>query len=252
MHSCIPNSLFSGIFSILYTLPALTIIICYLYEHKHMSDWTQKWQEAICREPFFQDKWQTPCRFPDARVPNTPDPKFNVFLIKYFSIAMIGIISGFWVWCGKTLTTWKSFFQRLSGHQHKNGNSAYVWSLDFKRIHSSLAAITPLHGPRTHLLRDGLPLKKALKKKRKKLYSEWITYEDRCQFQCSISDVKYRETYLKLALRLPVLFRTMPVDATPSFDLGHVYSSCYQCLYVCIHMCCTYSSFMSISVKSLH
>lgn len=115
-----------GIFSILYTLPALTIIICYLYEHKHMSDWTQKWQEAICREPFFQDKWQTPCRFPDARVPNTPDPKFNVFLIKYFSIAMIGIISGFWVWCGKTLTTWKSFFQRLSGHQHKNGNSAYV------------------------------------------------------------------------------------------------------------------------------
>eukprot|EP00094_Tigriopus_californicus_P011022 TCALIF_10633-PA protein Name:"Similar to FZD1 Frizzled-1 (Gallus gallus)" AED:0.08 eAED:0.08 QI:0/0/0/0.8/1/1/5/0/575 len=115
-----------GIFSILYTLPALTIIICYLYEHKHMSDWTQKWQETICRDPFFQDKWQTPCRFPDNRVPNTPDPKFNVFLIKYFSIAMIGIISGFWVWCGKTLTTWKSFFQRLSGHQNKNGNSAYV------------------------------------------------------------------------------------------------------------------------------
>ena len=110
-------------FSFLYTIPALVLVCCYFYELSHLADWTQKWQEEICRAPFFKEKWQTPCKFPTGQGPTTPDPNFHVFLAKYFVILMIGVISGFWVWCGKTINTWSNFFARILG---RNRPEAYV------------------------------------------------------------------------------------------------------------------------------
>ena len=66
-------------------------------------------------ESDFQSKWQTPCRFPDGEGPDVGDPEFAVFLVKYSSILVIGIISGFWVWCRKTVQTWRNLFARVMG-----------------------------------------------------------------------------------------------------------------------------------------
>lgn len=115
---------FPGIFSFLYIVPATALVACYFYEYRHLPDWTQMWQEDVCRDPIFRKKWQTHCRFPDGQGPDVAPPDLNVFLAKYFAVLVIGIVSGFWVWCSKTLSTWRAFFWRLVGR--KGPPQAYV------------------------------------------------------------------------------------------------------------------------------
>lgn len=43
-------------------------------------------------------KWAPHCRFPDNQRPDGPRPDLNLYLAKYFSLAAVGITSGFWVW----------------------------------------------------------------------------------------------------------------------------------------------------------
>ncbi len=106
-------------FSGLYIAPSVVLLCSYYYEQQQLPDWTQQWQEDVCRDQTFLSKWQTPCRFPDADLPQPRRPKFYVFVVKYFAILFVGTCSGMWVWCGKTVTTWKAFFARLCG-----GNSS--------------------------------------------------------------------------------------------------------------------------------
>ena len=104
----------------------MLLIACYFYEQAHLPDWGQLWQEEICRDPLFKDKWQTPCRFPDGQKPDVERPLLWIFLVKYLAILMIGVISGFWVWCGKTLTTWRTFFAKITGRNGGRPGEAYV------------------------------------------------------------------------------------------------------------------------------
>jgi len=103
------------VFSVLYLAPAFAFVACLVYEHVHLPKWTQMWQEDVCRDAHFKTKWQAPCRFPDGQSPSGPRPDLNLYLAKYFSLAAVGITSGFWVWCGKTIDTWKNFFTRITG-----------------------------------------------------------------------------------------------------------------------------------------
>lgn len=106
---------------------------CLFYEYLHLADWTQMWQEDVCRDRIFRSKWQTHCRYPDGQGPDVPRPDIYVFVAKYTAVLSIGIISGFWVWCGKTLDTWRNFFERIvsSGNgrqqqQQQRPTGAYV------------------------------------------------------------------------------------------------------------------------------
>ncbi len=113
-----------GLFSILYILPATVLVVCYCYEYAHLPTWTQMWQEDICRDSVFKNKWQTHCRLSDDERPKAPSPDLRLFLAKYSAILVIGTISGFWVWCGKTLDTWRNFFLRITGSRRRP--EAYV------------------------------------------------------------------------------------------------------------------------------
>jgi len=111
-----------GTFSTLYMVPATTVVGCYLYEYVHLPDWMLLWQEEICRDEVLQEKWHPTCRFPDNQQPQVAPPNFFVFMLKYVMIFAVGIFSGFWVWSGKTLQTWKNFYAKICGGYRREAN----------------------------------------------------------------------------------------------------------------------------------
>lgn len=71
-----------GIFSVLYTVLATIMIVCYyFYEQAFGDQWEQKWSTVLC-----------PTHNPQM------NPDFKVFMIKYFMTLIVGITSRFWIW----------------------------------------------------------------------------------------------------------------------------------------------------------
>ncbi|PAA74726.1 hypothetical protein BOX15_Mlig033728g1 [Macrostomum lignano] len=97
-----------GIFSILYTLPACVVIACHFYE-------------AQLREAWLRGKT---CRCLGQNQAPAPEPEYGVFMLRQFMQLAVGITSGVWVWSGKTLQTWRSFFYRLFCCQPRAMHSA--------------------------------------------------------------------------------------------------------------------------------
>ncbi|CAH2282413.1 frizzled-1 [Pelobates cultripes] len=94
-----------GIFSVLYTVPATIVIACYFYEQAFREQWEKSWVSQSCKT------YAIPC--PSTHhPPMTPD--FTVFMIKYLMTLIVGITSGFWIWSGKTLNSWRKFYTRLT------------------------------------------------------------------------------------------------------------------------------------------
>nr|XP_020514998.1 frizzled-7-like [Labrus bergylta] len=101
-------------FGVLYTVPASITLACYLYEQAFRPQWEITWRLQTCK------RFAVPC--PDGNVePLTPD--FTVFMIKYLMTMMAGITSGFWVWSGKTLQSWRQFYKRLINNNNNNNNN---------------------------------------------------------------------------------------------------------------------------------
>lgn len=100
-----------GIFSFLYTLPALTVLCCYFYEQAHFDDWMLAWHWQVNAE----QRWSIPCPEPSCnrRDRTLRRPEFYVFMIKYLGILIVGITSGVWIWSGKTFASWRNFYARL-------------------------------------------------------------------------------------------------------------------------------------------
>ncbi|XP_007261127.2 frizzled-7a [Astyanax mexicanus] len=94
-----------GVFSVLYTVPATVVIACYFYEQAFRPQWERTWHMHTCK------RFAVPCPAGDF-APVTPD--FTVFMIKYLMTMIVGITSGFWIWSGKTLQSWRRFYKRLS------------------------------------------------------------------------------------------------------------------------------------------
>ncbi|XP_070814132.1 frizzled-7-A-like [Chaetodon trifascialis] len=97
-----------GVFSVLYTVPATVVIACHFYEQAFRPQWERTWHMQTCK------RFAVPCPV-GSFAPLTPD--FTVFMIKYLMTMIVGITSGFWIWSGKTLQSWRRFYKRLS-----NGN----------------------------------------------------------------------------------------------------------------------------------
>jgi len=85
-----------GIFSLLYTVPATAVIACHFYEQHYM----ETWQRAVT----------CPC---EQQTSSSVRPDYSVFMLKYFMCLVVGITSGFWIWSGKTLDSWRRFHERL-------------------------------------------------------------------------------------------------------------------------------------------
>jgi len=76
-----------GIFSVLYTVPAMCVIGCLFYEYVNRDSWYLANQSST--------------------------PKIEVFMLKIFMSLVVGITSGMWIWSQKTITSWRNFFARL-------------------------------------------------------------------------------------------------------------------------------------------
>ncbi|XP_061442682.1 frizzled-1 [Rhineura floridana] len=95
-----------GIFSVLYTVPATIVIACYFYEQAFREQWERSWFAQSCKS------YAIPCPNNHHHPPMSPD--FTVFMIKYLMTLIVGITSGFWIWSGKTLNSWRKFYTRLT------------------------------------------------------------------------------------------------------------------------------------------
>ncbi|XP_041831102.1 frizzled-3a isoform X2 [Melanotaenia boesemani] len=98
-----------GVFSVLYLVPLLTVLACYLYESSYRSIWETTWVQEKCRD------YHIPCPF---QVERTSRPDLVLFLIKYLMMLIVGIPSVFWVGSKKTCFEWASFFH---GKRRKDG-----------------------------------------------------------------------------------------------------------------------------------
>ena len=85
-----------GVFSVLYTVPATIVIACYFYEQYYKELWAEAYNCQYCEK-------------------NKYKPDYSIFMLKYFMCLVVGITSGFWIWTGKTLDSWKLFYGRLTG-----------------------------------------------------------------------------------------------------------------------------------------
>ncbi|XP_078536352.1 frizzled-7 [Lissotriton helveticus] len=96
-----------GVFSVLHTVPAALLLACLFYEQASRGAWERGWRLQTCKS------LAVPCPPPGPSPPAGPD--FTVFMIKYLMTMIVGITSGVWVWSGKTLQSWQSFYHRLRG-----------------------------------------------------------------------------------------------------------------------------------------
>uniref|UniRef100_A0A8C7AK06 Frizzled-1 n=1 Tax=Neovison vison TaxID=452646 RepID=A0A8C7AK06_NEOVI len=101
-----------GVFSVLYTVPATIVIACYFYEQAFRDQWERSWVAQSCKS------YAIPCphlQGGGGAPPHPPmSPDFTVFMIKYLMTLIVGITSGFWIWSGKTLNSWRKFYTRLT------------------------------------------------------------------------------------------------------------------------------------------
>lgn len=96
-----------GVFSILYTVPATCVIVCYFYERLNMDFWDLRALEHRCRP--VQGRRTSDCSL-EASVPT-----IAIFMLKVFMSLVVGITSGIWVWSSKTLQTWQSLCNQKLG-----------------------------------------------------------------------------------------------------------------------------------------
>ncbi|XP_061697351.1 frizzled-5 [Syngnathoides biaculeatus] len=85
-----------GLFGVLYTVPAMVVLACLVYEQHRRTDWDRALACSGAAER--------------QRVGGGPD--FAIFMLKYFMCLVGGITSGVWIWSGKTLETWRRFLAR--------------------------------------------------------------------------------------------------------------------------------------------
>ncbi|KAK7883289.1 hypothetical protein WMY93_029463 [Mugilogobius chulae] len=74
-----------GVFSVLYTVPASTVIGCYLYQLSNWADFT-----STPRDSYIASE-----------------------MLRIFMSLLVGITSGMWIWSAKTLHTWQRCSARL-------------------------------------------------------------------------------------------------------------------------------------------
>ncbi|XP_064646675.1 frizzled-2-like [Lineus longissimus] len=98
-----------GIFSVLYMVPAIVVIACYIYELTSHEEWMMGWHARAC-QGFKEVNF---CPANRQEYIGNPQPDFTFFMIKYLMTVIVGITSGFWIWSSKTINSWKRFYARV-------------------------------------------------------------------------------------------------------------------------------------------
>lgn len=102
-----------GIFSVLYTVPALIVLACLFYEQTYFDSWMITWNYEMCTK----NMYSIPCPMGELTKNVGKKPEFEVFMIKYLMCMIVGITSSFWIWSSKTVHSWKVFCNRIRGRK---------------------------------------------------------------------------------------------------------------------------------------
>ncbi|KAL3204391.1 hypothetical protein MRX96_011410 [Rhipicephalus microplus] len=110
-----------GLFSVLSTVPALTLLACLLYEYHQMPSWkaraTANVVECLARRG---DSSSAPCRLQDSI------PLEEVFMLKIFMSLLVGITTGVWIWSNKTWTAWGKLCASRFGRRASRSRVQYT------------------------------------------------------------------------------------------------------------------------------
>lgn len=110
-----------GFFSILYLIPSCTMLFCFYYEHQNTDGFMLNWLNDVCS----RYDYGIPCpSYPNSRsheidIVHPTKPSLPIFLAKYLSFLMPGIISGFWIWSEKTVSSWNKILRRICCFDNK-------------------------------------------------------------------------------------------------------------------------------------
>ncbi|XP_054163932.1 frizzled-4-like [Oppia nitens] len=98
-----------GVFTTLYTVPALVVIGCHIYEYLKSNEWRET---SLDRSRMCHDmNTMNACRL------NESIPMKEVFVLKIFMSLVLGISTGIWVWSNKTWNSWTRFCQSTFGRR---------------------------------------------------------------------------------------------------------------------------------------
>ncbi|CAJ1077290.1 frizzled-3 isoform X2 [Xyrichtys novacula] len=114
-----------AVFSVLYLVPLLTVLGCYLYENSYRAVWETTWVQEKCRD------YHIPCPY---QVEQTSRPDLVLFLVKYLMMLIVGIPSVFWVGSKKTCFEWASFFHGKRRKEMVNESRQVLQEPDFAQL----------------------------------------------------------------------------------------------------------------------
>ncbi|RUS86174.1 hypothetical protein EGW08_006068 [Elysia chlorotica] len=117
-----------GVFSVLYTVPAICVIGCLIYERINFRQWRRNAENTPCPletsegdrnsigaggvSAFMPLQTLSPGREIEGCPLDHSIPTVEVYMLKIFMSVVIGITSGMWVWSHKTVASWKNFFSK--------------------------------------------------------------------------------------------------------------------------------------------
>uniref|UniRef100_H2YBE8 Frizzled-6 n=1 Tax=Ciona savignyi TaxID=51511 RepID=H2YBE8_CIOSA len=90
-----------GVFSVLYTVPAACVVAVNFYQYQNFAVWMAHAERIPCKGATAK----LDCSLSES-IPSLP-----IFGIKIFMSLIAGITSGMWIWSGKTLESWRKFYE---------------------------------------------------------------------------------------------------------------------------------------------
>jgi len=137
-----------GVVSVLYIVPASTVVACLVYEQTYRQSWEQSFICSACRS-LNVDEPAASSRQPGGSLVSSTDdssrPDFSVFALKYFAGLAVGITSGFWIWTRKTLDSWCRCGRRLCRCVDRGRGSAVAKTAD-KSVTGAMLPVTGVKG----------------------------------------------------------------------------------------------------------
>ncbi|XP_064101578.1 frizzled-9-like isoform X1 [Macrobrachium nipponense] len=114
-----------GVFSVLYTVPALCVIACNVYEYLNHQRWHMlasyaavECSSGVHHSGINRQKYPTSLRYSASKCTLEQSiPSVEIFMLKIFMSLVVGITSGMWIWSSKTVLLWQKFFLGLCGQR---------------------------------------------------------------------------------------------------------------------------------------
>ncbi|XP_063602066.1 frizzled-9-like [Penaeus indicus] len=122
-----------GVFSVLYTVPAVCVIACNVYEYLSRDQWRKMASVAALKcsggsggtaklhrgsGNLSYRQYHNPGNTAASECTLEQSiPSVEIFMLKIFMSLVVGITSGMWIWSSKTVLLWQKFFRGLCGQR---------------------------------------------------------------------------------------------------------------------------------------